>query len=460
MLIFSGRVRRALIPLLLTWLLLYAAAVGAEGAKAAKGKYPYATLGQAFKAAGFDPAAAGNSVFVAAADCHYGATGDDGILPVIEEINAIRPRPRFFTIVGDLINTASYFIAQVPNEKQRQRALADFRRIKADLKTLHSAIPFHPVIGNHDTYPGEGDPALFRAVFTDCQPHGSFDLDGVHFIRLNGGHYGKVTGEQLAWLLKDAAAASADKTVVILVHHPVVTSRIRRDRIARAISRAFARHRGPIWQISGHHHLNRVRVFKLPRTHLVQLTITRCTRPGWGFESPGYWVFCLRNGRLAARIFRRLGRGYRIDDAPDLARATAFARPLADCGDVLKTILVGQGDQPYRVETDATDGVLDWLDVRRLVYRLPISSSDNTGKGPTRLAVLATVSRFRAKEQFRLALSADGKNYQPLKLTKPRRNIYTFDIPAACRGGRHLYVRILSEGAKSSLIVSGFAMCK
>jgi len=450
---FPRLYRRTTTSLLIAWLFL-AVRVAVAPARPA---YPHKTLGDAYRAAGFDPTAKGCFVFAATADTHYGIVNEAGVLPIVEEVNAMRPPPCFFTIVGDMIHDASKFFGQVPDKKQRLKAIAEYRQLKAHLARLDGRIPFQPVLGNHDTYPGETDCGLFRAVFSEHEPYASFDVAGVHFIRLNGGPGGKIAGRQLSWLLKDTAKLPRDRTVVVLVHQPALGSRVRERGVAQAISRAFARHEGPIWAICGHHHTNKVRTFKLPETQIAQFTITRGAEPGWGFECPGYWVFCMRNGKLAARIFRRLGKGYRIDPAPDFDRAKSIPLPFDGRDDLIKTILVGEGDEKFRVKADAANSVLDWVYVKEIVYRLPLAGLP---KKPSRLAILASVSALKAKKHFRVSVSADGKGWQPLDLPGHRKDIYTFEIPAGLRGGKHLYVRILSEGFQSSLSVGGFALCE
>src|SRR5438876_10615860 len=128
----------------------------------------FSTLKDAWSAAGFDPRAPETFSVVWAADVHYGIGAGDKILPpLLQEVNALEPRPAFFGIAGDLIMKASLNFGQVPGEKQKQEALAEFKAFQAHLPLVDPRIPVHLALGNHDTYPGEGQPALFHKVFPD-----------------------------------------------------------------------------------------------------------------------------------------------------------------------------------------------------------------------------------------------------------------------------------------------------
>ncbi len=108
---------------------------------AAVGHYPLATLAQAYAAAGFDAAAKNAAVFVAAADVHYGYCDEEGMLPIIQEVHAMAPRPAFFVITGDLICSASIAFGNRPDEKQKaKRASVPCALIRFSQETMVSAV--------------------------------------------------------------------------------------------------------------------------------------------------------------------------------------------------------------------------------------------------------------------------------------------------------------------------------
>src|SRR5439155_19798324 len=98
--------------------------------------------------------------------------------PLLQEVNALDPRPAFFGIAGYLILKASLSFGQVPDEKQKHEALGEFRAFKEHLRLVDAHIPVYLALGNHDTYPGEGEPALFHAVFPDLPEYQVVTVQG------------------------------------------------------------------------------------------------------------------------------------------------------------------------------------------------------------------------------------------------------------------------------------------
>ena len=193
---------------------------------AAAGHYPLATLAQAYATAGFDAAAKNAVVFVAASDVHYGYCDEEGMLPIIREVNAMMPRPAFFVITGDLICSASIAFGNRPDGKQKAKAVEEFCLFKKHLDSVSPAIPVRLVLGNHDTYPGEVEPELFHRVFPDRPAYQSFDVAGVHFVALNGHSTGYIDGQQRDWLTADIARVPTGRTIVTFVHQPALQSTV------------------------------------------------------------------------------------------------------------------------------------------------------------------------------------------------------------------------------------------
>ena len=74
----------------------------------------------------------------------------------------------------------------------------------------------------------------------------------------------------------------------------------------------------------------------------------------WGGpEKPGYWVYCLRDGRVAGRIYRRHEKGYRIAPLPARNHPRRIYPPFAELDNVEKKILVGAGDRKFLVSAKA-----------------------------------------------------------------------------------------------------------
>lgn len=202
-------------------------------------QYPYQTLPEAFQAINFDPSDNRSSFFVVTADVHYGTDGD-GMLATVKEVNAMRPRPDFFCVNGDLINSGSLYFGNVPDANQRSKAIREFKDFKADADRLHPDIPLKLTLGNHDTHPEEVAPRMFWEVFPGYPPYQSFDVKDIHIVMLNGHSTGYLDAAQLEWLKKDVKSTPAGKTVIILVHQPSMSHRVRERGIPYAISESFS----------------------------------------------------------------------------------------------------------------------------------------------------------------------------------------------------------------------------
>ncbi len=222
------------------------AALGGLGVGAATGlegsAYPFATLAEALASTGFKPDAADSFSVVWAADIHYGVGTPETILPpLLAEVNAMKPLLAFFGIAGDLILIASTSFGQVPGDKQKKKAIEEFELFQQGLKGLDEKIPVKMTLGNHDTFPGEGEPALFHSVFPDVPVDHSFEVKGVPFIFLNGGSCGLIDERQRKWLREQVRLLhKPGATLVTVVHQPALGSVTKERGIPAAVRSAFA----------------------------------------------------------------------------------------------------------------------------------------------------------------------------------------------------------------------------
>ncbi len=421
--------------------------------------YPHKTFQDACRAAGFDPAATGSQFFVVVADCHYGQCRADGLMPVIAELNAMDPRPAFFLIDGDMACTASLSFGARPNQKQQATAVEEFKSLKRHLARLDRNIAIKLALGNHDTPPGELDPEIFWKVFPESPAYQAFDLAGTRCVILNGHNNGHLDAKQADWLAREASRLDQNREVIAFVHQPSLGSVSNERGIAPPIKRAFARHEGPMWLVCGHCHSNGQSVFALPKTTIVQASVVNSTAGVWGgSETPGYWAYCVRDGRVRARIFRRLGHGFRVAPMPDRSRAKPIPVAFEHSEGVLWKLLVAPGERPYLVSQKAADVETYWFYVTELTYRLPL---EKTGGRATRFAVLGN---FMLKDPDGSALgclrvSGDGQTWQDVPLPKPSESVYSCEIPTALRGGKSLYVQVRATDAmRHKPTVAGFAL--
>jgi hypothetical protein len=414
--------------------------------EAAPGRF--ATLNDAWSAAGFDPRAAESFSVVWAADVHYGIGEGDRILPpLLRELNALDPRPAFFGIAGDLILKASLSFGQVPGEKQKQEALGEFRAFQQHLRGVDPHIPVYLALGNHDTYPGEGEPALFHTVFPDQPEHQVVTVQGIPFIFLNGGSCGLLSAAQRTWFREQVRRHHRPgSTLVLVVHQPSLGSVVAERGIPAALRDVLADCRGDLWMISGHIHRNEDTCFRLPQAVITQAAITAGNPATWGSELPGYWVYGFSKGKLAARVFRRLGQeGYALASPPPTDKAQPIRLPFENRPDLLWKVLVGEGDEPYRVETQAAWCLNYWHYGKRLVYRFPLDLARGQAK---RFVLLDTPS---GKEPTKYFVSPDGKTWDEVAKVERHGSATSFAISPNCLAAGALVVRL--EGCA----VSGFA---
>ncbi len=434
--------------------LLFALIVVALVASVASGQtYPYSTLQQAYDAAGFDPSAEGNFVFVATSDIHYIYTLPDEPLlaPMVNEMNAMSPLPQFFAVTGDLITYASASFGTIPTETEKNRARTELNALKRDLQPLNPQIQVKLALGNHDSYPYEDvENGLFKEVFPDQPIYGSFEVGGVHFVKLHGGAGGFIDVAQEKWLGADLAAIPNTRTVIAFVHQPSLNIVSAERGIGTTVKRTFADLEAEAWVLCGHGHANAEWTYKLPKTVVHQAEITRGTAGGWGVESPGYWIYCIKDAKVFARIFRRFDQGYRID-AP-LPSTTTVAIPTAFDGrdDVITKLLVGEtpGERDYLVKASGRDVVTWWYKVSDLTYRLPMTDLNGT---PQRVGVLAWGT-------IAVQLSPDNVNWTSVSaVVDPPNGLHEFTIPANCISAEQLYVKVGYSGTNSTRI-GGFAI--
>ena len=417
-------------------------------------KYPYQSLSEAFQSIGFDPNEKDCSFFVATADVHYETKGTDGMIVTVNEINKMSPLPDFFCVNGDLICSASPSFGVVPDAKGRQSAIREFKAFKKDADILSPKVQLVLKLGNHDTHPKEIDPEIFWEVFPGFPPYQSFDKSGVHIVVLNGHSTGYIDSKQMEWLTKDVNRIPENETVVVFVHQPSMSHRVNERGIPKAVSEAFENHQGLIWLIGGHEHSNAQEVFQLRKTKLIEHQITCGTSNLWGGpERPGYWVYCLRKGEVAGRIFRQRFQGYRTEAIPDLSHAKNVPMPFDQFDTTLWKVLVGEGDREFLVDSKANDCLSFWAYTKELVYRLPLKETGNRSK---RIAMLCRYIKMHdLHQEGQYFVSSDLKEWQEIELENEEFETLNFLIPKTFRQAEDVYFKFTPSGEAH---VGGFAL--
>jgi len=406
------------------------------------------SLKAAMEAARFDPRAPKNFTAVWTSDTHFGHGDPEKILaPIVAEVNAMEPLPAFFAITGDTIISASLSFGQIPDEKQKQKAIAEFRLLKSALERFDPRVPVKLALGNHDTYVGESDAALFHKVFPDRPAYQAFEIKGVTFVFLNGGSCGRFDDAQRAWFRKQVARfQKTGGTLVTGVHQPSLGNVVVERGIPEAFRETLADCHGELWMVAGHSHRNADTCFRLPHAVITQAEITTPNPAIWcGGKERGWWIYCFAGGRLAARVFHRSDGGYALASAPALTKARHIRLPFEGQTDVLWKVMVGDGDHEYAMDTRAAWCENYWTYVKHLDYRFPLSLADGRA---TRVAVLTE------RDNCKLSFSSDGTIWEKVPATERNGNLTSFVIPEACLQLGMVKVRV--EGGE----VGGFALLK
>jgi hypothetical protein len=440
-------------PSAVTLSICFAVLAGAATTQAAEPAYPYRDARAAAAALKFDPTAPGCAWFVACTDSHI-AFPKSPEFPryIIDDVNAMKPAPALLAITGDMICSASLSFGNRPNAAQKRTAIKELEALRDGLKKIEREVPVRFAPGNHDTYPGEVDVALLRSIFPEAKPYSTEVLAGVHLFFLNGGSSGSPDAKQQAWLNSQAKLVPAEAQAVLFHHQPALGSVVSERGLGAAVAKGFADHRGLMWMLAGHGHSNRDSVYQLPNTTIVQTMMATCSPHYWGgSQKPGYWIYCLDNGVVKGRIYRRHPHGYRTMALPDRSRPRAIPVPFAGLSPVLRTILVGQGDREYLKTAKAADVVTWWGYIRDLSYAFPKALFEAP---PTRLAVLASLAHNHKdpKRRGHLFLSTDGETWQEIPLSPARNGSYVVPIPADVQAGEAIHVRITGPGS-----LGGFA---
>lgn len=420
--------------------------------------YPFQTLAAAFQVAAFDPQAPGAACFAITADIHYPG-GAPRVRQAIEELNAMQPAPLFLIIAGDLICDGSSSFGSKATEKTKAKARDEFALLRTDLLQLHTNILVKLVPGNHDTYFGEPDMQLFREAFPACPPYDSFEVAGIRFLLLNGGHSGALDEAQMAWARHTMSTVPKAQTVIAVVHQPSLGSVVNERGVPRAVKELFPDSTGELWLLAGHEHVNDLKVYALPKTAIAQATVTSGSDACFGTESPGYWVYCLKEGKVVARIFRSLSKkAWRLDAAPDRAQALPIKLPFEDRQDVAWTGLLGEpSGAGVLLNGRGGDCGEYWFYVSELKARLPLGKLAERATG---FAILARLATPPGVAPVTVQVSGDDARWIDLPLPMPAHSVYAFKIPQELSKAECLYVHLLAPGYKANTTVGGFALLK
>lgn len=415
--------------------------------------YPYQSLNDAFKAAHFDPAKKGSSFIVMTTDTHYGRCDAEGMKYIIQDVNSMPVKPAFFLVNGDLANDASVTFGVNPTKEQQALAKEQFKLFKADADLLDKSVPVKLILGNHDTHPRKLDPDIFWSVFPGYPPYSSMDQEGIHVIFLHGHGNGTQDEPQLDWLMNDVKLIPRDQTVLIFIHQPSMMRRVRERKIPEAISKVFENHTGMIWLVGGHEHYNKQTAFRLKNTTMVEQWMVNGTSGVWGGpDRPGYWIYCLENGQVKARIYKQKTEGYRLEEMPDLTAAKPVPVPFDNCPGIVWKVMVGEGDYPYLLEADGADCINYWSGVKSIIYSLPLEKAQNKARHIALLSDALDENKAKPGQYF---VSRDARQWTEVPLKDSKEDLLIIEIPSLMQKDRKMYVKFVPAGVAA---IAGIAL--
>lgn len=428
---------------------------------AAASQQHHQSLELAFASIGFNPRDMDAFTVVWLSDTHYNTGNTENILPPLTaEVEKMNPRPAFIGILGDLINTASLAFGVIPTAEHKQKAREEFQAFKKHYDELKRLAPVKLTLGNHDTYPDEADAGLFREVFGSTEVEHAFTEKGVPFIIANGGSSGYLGSRQESWFAESVKQLhKPEGTLITAIHQPSLGSMVRERGITANARQALRDTHGDIWQIGGHVHHNEDKLFSLPHgTTIKQTAITAANPAVWGTNHPGYWIWCFKNGKLAGRIYKKVGNGLPYFTHPTtLAKesATPLLLPFENREDILWKTLVGENDTPYRVKTEAGWCENFWAYAKRLEYQFPLKLGGTQDDGSFKVKnALVLMSSMAAKDKsMALYTSANGQDWTAVENITIKGDYHHFPIPTNCLASGQLSLRM------EQCAVSGFALC-
>lgn len=422
-----------------------------------------------FRMMGFDPDAEGCGVFAVVGDPHVTNNPTATLRAAIRAWNTMSPRPMFALSVGDQLCGISgqFGDREWPSDPKWKAAcdkeIADFQKVIEPCK-----IPFKHIIGNHDTYPDERDARFYASHFPGWRPYERMDACGVQFLFLNSGHDGWIDPVQERWIAEEVKKLDPARAVVLAVHQPGML-RHRENGIPRMIRRVFDGWKGELWVLGGHEHHNAFAKYHLPNgTPVAVATHVRAVF--------GYWLYGVRRGSIAARLFvqadglvlREFGpfvgafSGWKVP-RPELMPADLLDRgllpvPFENTKGVLWKILVGEDDdkRKYRVDFFPQSDAGHWyFYIGRTTYRLPLKDA----LGATHAAFLGSLLHHRETgEHEKVYLSTDNENWTRCEEVLPEDDVYAYPIPESMRTAEWLYLRVDGFEFDCDSCIAGYAL--
>ena len=410
---------------------------------------------KAFRSLGFEPNAEDSSYFIVTSDIHADMQ-HIRLAAHIATWNAMEPNPTFVAALGDMGQVNKCFGHRPSLRVAAENAERQFGAINAVLSQgLRKDIRRVYVVGNHDTYIGEDNRALWRKHFPDQPPYCAFDACGLRFMKWDGGVDGMIDAEQEKWIIDECAKCPKDMQLVVLIHQPSVgMCGMERD-IGRVAKAALAGRPGVTWMLGGHEHCNAFARWDLPSGGTLAVATHTMDRYGW-------WAYGVKNGRIVARIFKaEASNSFSCEKMPDACHSNGEI-PLAWDGrmDVAWNVFVGDAEEKScRVKFEKTGDNMGWLFyVGKTIYRFP---KRRVAPEATRYAILGKLSGKRdTKEAARCFFSSDGENWMETMRSADARDVNEFPVPPELVAAETLWGKYEGFGFGGDECHAGYAFLK
>lgn len=343
------------------------------------------------------------------------------------------------------------------NEKGATEELA---LLKSDLDSLTSGLSMKLIPGNHDSQPREYESG-FCCEKLGIQPYYAFQACGAYFMFLNGGHDASPSPEQVAWMKSEIAKVPNDATLFLAVHQPLGFSNERGFTVE--FPDLLEKRTGETILLAGHEHCDRERIFRLEKTYLHEFVHISCAG-GWKREGCAYWIYCLRDGKLTARI-RRNPDGtfsaypnYGLQPDKTTRRIPQPFEAFSE-DDLLTCSLMGSASMNVHSLTGADCGSYVFY-LKEITVSL---TPESVPPEATRIAILGRLSSsFNGEKPADTArhvfVSEKGQRKTEVKfLQQLSGDVAVYELPEAFRSCETLWVHIESFGYKANDVFAGLA---
>jgi len=265
-----------------------------------------------------------------------------------------------------------------------------------------------------------------------------FSYGGVHFLFIDNGSHANYNILNQEVILKNYCLEhiKPSETVIVVQHFPYVGQNYLMG-LPNLLNNLFHEHTGDIWNIVGHDHVDRDRLYLLPKTRVIENTVSK-----------GYTIYCVKNGEVIGRILHPREKGvYTILKTPSVPEGKVL-HAFEDINGVVWQAVIGRdintSDCPYLISSVANDGITNWVYTKHLEYRFPYPDSSPKEFG---LMVQHLFYEDDDKTEYSdngmIFGSPDGKNWIQMPYKRHVHDVAIYKIPKQLRNNTtELFIKI------------------